>query len=152
MQYFDPFPATCEHCGHRASYPLAPLEAGESYCESCGGLLVDTGRALRGGRRRHGIEIWPHLLMFELFCVFDLDFDWISDEDMEVQRLDQLVALVQRLRPELTTDQILAFEMLAPLRSLFTDAVLLSSELSSLAESVYPPETTGSVSRQQKTE
>lgn len=141
MQYIDPFPVKCEFCEHLAYYPLTPLKAEKAACTACKKVLRQTPRNLRNSSRKHGIEIWHVAFVFEVILDFDLDCDLIYDEDpSEETTLLAFIELVQKVKPSVSTRNLLDFDMLDTVRSTCDDEQLLALTLKELALLSHPEE------------
>ncbi len=79
--------------------------------------------------------------MFEVILGFDLDCDLIYDEDpSEEATLLAFIELVQKVKPSVSTRNLLDFDMLDTARSTCDDEQLLALTLKKLALLSHPEE------------
>ncbi|TMO04367.1 SMI1/KNR4 family protein [Pseudoalteromonas sp. S558] len=141
MQYMNPYPVKCEFCQHLAYYPLTPLKAEKAACTACKKVLRQTPRDLRRSSRKHGIEIWPTALIFEVMLQFDIDYDLVSDDELnEETTLSTFIELMQRADPSISARDLLTFDMLDTARSTCDEEQLLTLKLKELSLLSHPKE------------
>lgn len=120
---------------------MTPLKAEKAACTACKKVLRQTPRNLRSSSRKHGIEIWPFAFVFEVISDFDLDCDLVYDEEPnEETTLLAFVDLVQKIKPSVSTRNLLDFGMLNTARSTCDEEKLLTLKLKELALLSHPEE------------